>query len=179
MEKIWNRWTGPAPLTDRFWSHVDKSGECWLWTAAMRKEYGVFQTYNVYGPGRKMVPAHRMAYALTHGPITDGLVVCHNCPGGDNPRCVRPDHLFLGTISDNTRDAIAKGQMVVRYYPRPAGTTPRGEKHHWAKLTDAQAAEIQRRRLSGDRNIDLAREFGVSTGAVTMICQGKRHKQPN
>lgn len=94
-----------APIADRFWSKVDTDGDCWEWQAAKNpKGYGFF------GLGRRgdgHALAHRVAYELTTGSIPDGLCVLHKC---DNPGCVRPDHLWLGTRADNNRDMIGKGR---------------------------------------------------------------------
>jgi len=87
------------------WRYVEKSEGCWLWTSATTAAgYGVFRL-----GGRKGIAAyvHRLAWALTHGPIPDGLEVCHHC---DTPPCCNPDHLFLGTHSDNMRDMARKGR---------------------------------------------------------------------
>ncbi|MGJ0510229.1 MAG: HNH endonuclease signature motif containing protein [Methylocystis sp.] len=87
----------------RFWEKVIRGDGCWEWTAAKSvRGYGTFGLRK-----GKMVPAHRMSWELTYGKIPDGLIVCHHC---DNPECVRPDHLFLGTYSDNTQDMIRKGR---------------------------------------------------------------------
>lgn len=86
----------------RFWAHVDKSGGCWVWLGTRHgKGYGHVKSGGVV---RK---AHRVSWEMVHGPIPDGLLVCHRC---DNPPCVRPDHLFLGTARDNTQDSISKGR---------------------------------------------------------------------
>jgi hypothetical protein len=99
-----DRKRGPkqAPLERRFWSRVDKSANCWLWTGAL-DEYGYGRFY--VGDGRA-VKAHRMAFLLM---IFDPgeLDVLHSC---DNPRCVRPSHLFLGTQADNLADMRTKGR---------------------------------------------------------------------
>jgi hypothetical protein len=88
---------------ERFWDKVDRSGDCWVWTGARRgKGYGDFWYAG------KSVAAHRFSYELHVGPIADGLLTCHHC---DNRRCVRPNHLFLGTHTDNMRDAKAKGRL--------------------------------------------------------------------
>lgn len=88
----------------RFWRHVDKRGDCWLWTGYRNeKGYGHFVPVS----GRSPVKAQRFAYQLAKGLIPPGLCVCHRC---DTPACVRVEHLFLGTIADNNRDMIAKGR---------------------------------------------------------------------
>jgi len=93
----------PKPLGERFWSHVAKSDGCWLWTAHVnRTGYGHFALSRSRGRS-----AHRVSHELNIGPIPSGMLVCHRC---DNPRCVRPDHLFLGTPSDNMHDKVAKGR---------------------------------------------------------------------
>ncbi|NUQ92859.1 MAG: HNH endonuclease [Gemmatimonadaceae bacterium] len=92
-----------AVVATRFWQKVEKTETCWLWTGA---RYSATRYGQVILPGRVVRGAHRVAWELTHGPIPDGLFVCHRC---DNKQCVRPDHLFLGTPKDNTHDMIAKG----------------------------------------------------------------------
>ena len=86
----------------RFWSKVNKSDDCWTWTASCNKwGYGQFRLNG------RCVLAHRAAYVFEHGPIPDGLFVMHLC---DNPPCVNPAHLTLGTHTDNMADMKAKGR---------------------------------------------------------------------
>lgn len=89
-------------IAERFWAKVEKTDGCWEWTAFVHpKGYGMF------GVGREARRAHRVSYEIANGPIPDGLCVCHSC---DNRRCVRPDHLFLGTNQDNVDDKMRKGR---------------------------------------------------------------------
>ena len=96
-----------VPVETRFWNRVVKGPACWTWTGSTDGRYG-----EVWFRGRKQ-KAHRIAWELEAGPIPDGLDVCHTC---DNPSCVRPGHLFLGTARDNARDAQRKGRL---YNPNP------------------------------------------------------------
>ena len=98
----------------RFFDKINKTDNCWLWTAAMRGGYGVIK---IKGKG---VSAHRLSYEIHKGPIENGLLVCHKC---DNRKCVNPDHLFLGTQSDNMIDCSKKGRLVY----------PDNEKFHYKK----------------------------------------------
>lgn len=86
-----------------FNKRVAKGPGCWEWTGSRNTAgYGVISS-----KGRKRM-AHRVSYEIANGPIPDGMLVCHRC---DNPKCVRPDHLFLGTSRDNAQDAASKGRV--------------------------------------------------------------------
>jgi len=89
--------------TKQFWSYTNKSKNCWSWLRACRPDgYGIASVGT-----NKSKPAHRVSWQLSYGPIPSGLCVLHSC---DNPRCVRPDHLFLGTKADNNKDRDNKGR---------------------------------------------------------------------
>lgn len=151
---------GRVGILDRFWSKVDRGpdhgpdGDCWVWTARgehgrripLQSGYGQFK-YLHYG---RSDGAHRVAYQLECGPIPDGLSVLHRC---DNPPCVRPDHLFLGTPADNMADMAGKGRA------KP----PKGEDQPEAKLTTDQVQAIRHdpRTLRA-----IAADYGVSHSLV-------------
>ena len=142
-------------IIERFWRKVDRSESCWIWSRY--KRYGVF-----WFPPR-LCQAHRVSWELTYGPIPPGLHVLHRC---DNPPCVNPEHLFLGTPSDNIKDAIRKGRFTPYSLSgvRPKNP-PHGEAHWAAKLTELQVKEI--RRLSTHRSItSLSHEFGMARSTI-------------
>lgn len=119
------------PLSERFWAKVDRGDGCWEWQGARRKpwNYGVVQTGRW---GASCVQrAHRVAWALTYGPIPDGLWVLHRC---DNPPCVRPDHLFLGDAFVNMQDCVQKGRHGSQVHPE---SRPRGSQHWRARQRQA------------------------------------------
>lgn len=106
-----------ADPAERFWSKVLKTDTCWLWRAALFSTgYGQFQL-----DGRPHL-AHRVAWSLTEGPIPDGMRCLHHC---DVRRCVRPDHLFLGTDSDNMQDMVSKGRWNGYRGGRKPGVRPK------------------------------------------------------
>jgi hypothetical protein len=87
---------------ERFWSKVDKNGDCWEWTGTLSSGgYGRFRSHG------RLVNAHRFSWEDKFGPAPTGLYVCHRC---DNPRCVRVEHLFLATPSENEKDCVRKGR---------------------------------------------------------------------
>jgi len=111
-----------------------------------------------------MVYAHRLAWELTYGPIPDGMLVCHHC---DNPICCRPDHLFLGTPSDNMQDALRKGRF---FMGERRSVLVRGERSGMAKLRTPDVLAIRERYAQGDiSQLALAKEYGVAHQLVSRI----------
>lgn len=157
----------------RFWQSVriGAQTECWEWTGS--RETGGYGHFRVAG---KLARTHRFSWQLHFGPIPKGSLVCHHC---DNPPCVRPDHLFLGTDLDNNHDMIRKGRQRKAIGDangmRKRPSIFAGERHPRAKLSDAQAAEIRRRYASGGHTQrSLAIAHGVSPAQVGHIIRGAR-----
>lgn len=146
----------------RFWEKVQRGApdECWRWTANLNNHgYGT-----IYRDGRPMF-AHRLSYELASGaPIPPGKIICHRC---DNPACVNPAHLFMGTMKDNSQDMVRKGRNGYKI------TIRLGDDHHGAKLTSVQVAKIKARLLQQETCTGLAREFGVSRRTVAKIKAGE------
>lgn len=138
---------------DNFWSHVDTSGECWLWNDIKGR-------YSYFGVNGKIFRTNRLAYALAHdGETPEGLEVCHTC---DNDKCVRPSHLFIGTRDDNMHDMANKGRSADKS----------GVLNGRCKLSATQALEIFRR-ASDETRASLGREFGVSDNTIRGIVFGR------
>ena len=149
---------------DGFWKKVDKAGDCWIWQGNW-----FIRGYGALRVNGKQVYAHRVAWELTYGLIPAGLNVCHHC---DNPPCVRPDHLFIGTQSDNLHDAINKGRL-----------NNSGENHGMSILTTAQVREIRKiYALKGSRytydisQYKLANQYHVARTTIQAIVEGKNWK---
>lgn len=141
---------------DRFWSHVTKTDKCWLWNLSVdRKGYGQVRV------GSRTMRAHRVAYELTHGPIGPHFA-CHTC---DNPRCVRPDHIFLGSNLDNVRDMDAKGRRRTVVY--------RGADHPNARLTEDDVRSIRAALAAGATIDEVANRYPVSCAAIGAISSGR------
>lgn len=153
-------------FTEYFWNKVNKKepNECWLWTGS--------KYVNGYGTIRregKVVSAHRTSYDLHH-PITKPiheieLCVCHKC---DNPACVNPNHLFLGTRSDNMKDCVNKERHAKVHGPSPFKGKPAeklfGENHGSARLTETIVKEIREKYATGNYTYkQLLVEFGLKS----------------
>lgn len=146
---------------DRLAAHTVKSEGCWEWQGAR-----VFCGYGVLNVGGRRIGAHRLSYELHNGPVPGGLDVLHHC---DNPPCVRPDHLFLGTAKDNTQDMMAKGRG--RYL------VLRGEACTSAKLTRGQVETIRREYSAGGiSQSTIARQYGMSQSAIGALLRGESWK---
>jgi hypothetical protein len=143
----------------RFWAKVDKGDGCWNWTSDKCAGYGKFW----FRGGCRL--AHRVLWVSLNGPIAEGLCLRHKC---DNPACVRPDHLEVGTHGDNFMDSYSRGR---RHYQR--GTVPRGEAHWLAKLTEETVQEIRRGAAAGLSARQMAEPLGLSPTHVRRVIRRK------
>jgi hypothetical protein len=138
-------------MSDHFWSKVDTTSDgCWEWQAGR-----MWQGYGHYYLSGKTYRAHRFAWTLENGPIPAGMCVMHLC---DNPPCVRPSHLRLGSIRDNNKDMSNKGRYG---YGR-------------RKLTQAQVDEIRSRVAAGEKQRLLATDYGVCQQTISDVCRMER-----
>jgi hypothetical protein len=152
----------PRPVEERFWEKVNigEPDECWEWQAAT---YG--NGYGRFGIGRKEggILAHRLVWTLARGSIPEGVCVCHRC---DNPRCVNPGHLFLGSQSENVADMHRKG--------RARGGSLAGTQNPNHKLSEQDVREIRARYASGGTyQYELAKAYDITQAQVSSICRGK------
>jgi|688.fasta_scaffold417665_1 hypothetical protein len=145
----------------RFAKHYvpEPNSGCWLWIGAHSTAtgYGNFRI----SPKANAEPAHRASWRLHCGSIPGGMQICHRC---DVPACVNPDHLFVGTPTDNMRDAAQKGRM--NWKPNEVRALKRGIEHPAAKLTEADVLAI---RASARLGIELAEAYGVSNVTISRI----------
>lgn len=157
---------------ERFWLKVERSDGCWIWLGCLNGAgYGMVGV--LAGCRRTTRSASRMAYELTYGPIPDArLFVCHHC---DNPPCVRPDHLFLGTAADNTHDAQRKGRIPTN--PPVLKGRCQGERHAFAKATCEMVLSIRDDYAAGRGSLSqLALKYGLHFTTISKIVNRKNWK---
>lgn len=144
----------PKNTLETYWSLVDKTGDCWKWMGCSgRGGYGLFSMSG------KQLYAHRIAYESANGSIPKGMFVCHAC---DNPNCVNPLHLFLGTMADNVADMWKKNRG------------PRGETNGHAKLDIAKIKKVRVLYNAGCTQKQIANKYCVHPSAISRVLNGKR-----
>lgn len=142
---------GGIPANARFWYQVEQTPTCWLWKGSLKGQKG----YGAIKVKDKKIAAHRFSWQLRYGlEIPKGYFLCHTC---DNPQCVNPEHLFLGTPKDNSQDAISKNRMAI------------GSKNANARLNEEMVISIRKRFDDGETYSSLAKEFGVTWAAIKGI----------
>jgi len=157
-----NNTPNPVPDLERFWSRViiiDDEKSCWEWQGAKDKD-----GYGRIGIERKdfkkIYKTHRLSWELQNGPVPKENCICHHC---DNPPCVRPDHLFLGTVWDNNHDKEKKNRQV------------RGELNGMRKLTEKEIVKIRELAYRGKfSQKEIAAMFLVSQSAISKIVRKER-----
>lgn len=154
----------------RFWPRTKVDGNCLVWTGAPHGTRSQGKGHGIFCPGGKGKTArsHRWLYEQALGVVPATAVVMHTC---DNPRCVKLQHLDLGTLQLNNADMRRKGRQAI-------SSGVRGERHGSAKLSDVEVAEI-RRELEGTRHrrgfrAELAKQYGVSKNTIDRIAIGHR-----
>lgn len=141
-------------LQERFWAKVDKSRDCWTWT-----DYCTSKGYGRIRVDERIRYAHRVSYEMHVGPIPEGLQVRHHC---DNPSCVRPDHMTVGTSQDNSDDMVEHGRALT------------GEVNPMTPLSEADVREIKRLYRDGEATqYDLADRYGVGQNTISRIVRGE------
>lgn len=156
---------GPKPNSPRLTGALRVAGQyrvnpengCWEWSRCRNK-----MGYGRLGISQRTMLAHRYVWTWLFGPIPDGLNVLHKC---DNPPCIRPDHLFLGTHADNVADMCSKGRQVA----------VKGEAVGTARLMQAQVNEI-RQQVNHLSDCELARRYRVHSNTIRYIRIGQTWK---
>lgn len=146
--------------TDRFHSnYIVKSNGCWIWQRKTNPQgYG---SMSLSRKNNKKVGAHRFSAWLHGMPLTDDLFVCHRC---DNPSCVNPDHLFLGTASDNSKDMRDKGRLNIMH----------GSQNPASKLNARAVRYIRKHGQKGDGSVQrLAQKYDVNDSTILGVLNGK------
>ncbi len=143
-------------LKEKFEAKIHKTDNCWLWTGSL-----IMGGYGSFGYDKKYEYTHRLSYILFKGEIPRGLCVLHTC---DNRGCVRPDHLFLGTLGDNVADMFNKERNI------------RGEKHWSAKLNETQVIEIRNKYMNKITQKQLAQEYDIHRTTIADIVSRRKWK---
>lgn len=163
MTRVYTRKTALEKLEQ--YLEPGEPNDCWEWPGTRNQ-----QGYGIIDERGKKYRASRLMYERHKGPIPDGLLVCHTC---DNPPCCNPLHLFLGTHKDNMQDAVRKGRLCTGERAKLRDRC-RGEDHGMARLTESDVRAIRAARSAGHTVTGIARDWGISLGAASLIVNRKR-----
>lgn len=152
------RKTTRSSLLAKLDSTIDKSGDCWLWTGGKDSD-----GYAIVRSGLSSRRVSRVIWMLAHGPLENGIIVCHHC---DNPACCRLEHLFCGTHGDNARDRKAKGR----------NNSQRGTDRYNAVLTPEKVRRIRELRQAGEELQAIADRMGVNKTSIWAVVHRKTWK---
>lgn len=150
-----------VPINERLLSKIDKNDEtnCWEWTGSLSK-FG----YGRIGFRDKVYLTHRISYEIFNGSFDQNLFVCHKC---DNPKCINPEHLFLGSQLDNMKDCSTKKRAFSRSFP--------GEDNPFAKLSNKDASLIRCKLKKGYKGKELAKLYNVNATTISNIKNNKTY----
>lgn len=165
----WKRYGGDTSVEDKFWKKVDKTpgfgpnGDCWKWTGSLNSNRTDYKRYGILDHKKKTYLAHRLSYEIYNklSIINTSIFACHSC---DTPKCVNPEHIFLGSHSDNMKDMGKKGRAYAA----------KGEKNSKAKLSsDNVLSIVEKSKTLNCTRVSLGIEFGVVPETIGSIINGK------
>ena len=163
----------PALLEERFWEKVRTAEDCLIWIGG-----ATTAGYGLVGWDGGRIYTHRLSWVIHFGPVPEGLSVLHDCPGGDNPSCNDPEHLWTGTQKDNMRDCSNKGRMVAQAKPY---LMSKGEHRYNAKLNNEAVLHILSLPDPPPGKIEsflqaVADNYGVGSTTIRNVRSGKGWK---
>lgn len=163
--RLWSRVDRAGPIP----GHMPHLGPCWVWTGNQLKSgHGLIRSIEA-----DTYLAHRLSWHLNVGPIPEGMCVLHHC---DNPPCVRPDHLFIGTRADNTADMLRKNRQRVDAGVAALRAFHVGQDNPQARMTAQKVIELRERAAAGEHYNDLAIVFGIAASTANAIILGNSWK---
>lgn len=174
-----NRWK-ECSLKCRLLNRIKNINGCWIWQKTLSSN-----GYAILCFKGKLKTASRLSYETFIGKIPKGMYVCHNCPNGDNRKCINPEHLWLGTPKENAKDAVKKGTMtkvwgrkktkeeIDKIQKNRSIPNQKGENHPNNTLKNSDVFEIRELLKSGIKQMEIAKKYKVCQGVISQI----KHKR--